>query len=111
MKSFLIRRRKITKPCVNPAADSDYDDNNILVPGRSFSGVFNAFVNQWCFKKIMYLGLHLGSMLSPKFLKSWKHMHIKNSIFNTTAKLKLLAQIIAFSQTAKLKWRGMSYLG
>ena len=58
----------------------------------------------------MYLGLHLGSMLSPKFLKSWKLMHIKNSIFNTATKLKLLAQIIAFSQTAKLKCRKIQKL-
>ena len=36
----------------------------------------------------MYLSLHLGSMLSQKFLKCRKLKHIRNLMFNLTAELK-----------------------
>ena len=87
----------------NPVLDSDYEGNDILEPKRSYSGVFNTFVNQWRAKKTkLYLSLHLGSILFPKFLKCWKLMHIKNSILNTNAKLKY-QKLQYFGQTAKLK--------
>ena len=60
---------------------------------------FDTFVNQGCVNKIkMYLNLHLGSMLFPKFLRFWKLMHIKNSFFNATAKLKC-CELKYFGQT------------
>ena len=36
---------------VNPVVDSDDEDDNIFEPERSFSGIFNTFVNQWYVKK------------------------------------------------------------
>ena len=37
---------------INPVVDSDDEDDDIFEPERSFSGVFNAFVNQWYVKKV-----------------------------------------------------------
>ena len=51
----------------------------------------------------MYLSLLLGFFLFPKFLKYWKLTHIKNFIFNTTAKFKCFLKLWYFGQTAKLK--------
>ena len=69
---------------VNPGVDSDDEDDVIIKQERSFSGVCTTFVNYW------YVSLHLGSMLFPKFMKSCgkENLHIENSIFNTTTKLK-----------------------
>ena len=36
---------------INLVVDSDDEDDNIFEPERSFSGVFNTFVNQCCVKK------------------------------------------------------------
>ena len=36
---------------INPVVDSDDEDDNIFQSERSFSAVFNTFVNQWCVKK------------------------------------------------------------
>ena len=36
---------------MNPFVHSNDEDDDIFKPGRSFSGVFNIFVNQWCVKK------------------------------------------------------------
>ena len=36
---------------VNPVVDSDDEDDDIFEPERSFSGIFNTFVNQWYVKK------------------------------------------------------------
>ena len=36
---------------VNPVVDSNDEDDDIFEPERSFSSVFNTFVNQWCVKK------------------------------------------------------------
>ena len=36
---------------INPVVDWDDEEDKILELERSFSGVFNTFVNQWCVKK------------------------------------------------------------
>ena len=89
---------------VNPVVDSDFGDNGIFHQERSLSGVFNTFLNHWCVKKDknIFLSLHLGSILFPEFRKYWRLTHIKNSIFNTTTKLKC-RKLWYFGQTAKLK--------
>lgn len=35
---------------INPVLESGYEDDGILEPQRSFSGVFETFVNQWYVK-------------------------------------------------------------
>ena len=37
---------------VNPVVDSGDKDDNIFEPERSFSGVCNTFMNQWCVEKV-----------------------------------------------------------
>lgn len=49
-------------------------------------------------------------LLFSKFVKCWMPTHIKNSIFNTAAKLKC-RKLQYFDQTTKLKCREMQYLG
>lgn len=75
---------------------SDDEDGDIFESERSFSSVFNTFVNQRCVKKIKtYLSLHSGSMLFSKCLKLLDtHAHKKATSLNTTAKLKLDNYII-----------------
>ena len=68
--------------------------------------VLNIF-NTFAAKMVnMYLSLLLGFFLFLKFLKYWKLMHIKNLIFNTTAKLKY-RELCYFGQTVKLKYHEM----
>ena len=33
---------------INPTVDSDDEDDDVFEPEKSFSGVVNTFVNQWC---------------------------------------------------------------
>ena len=57
---------------LKPVPDSDDEDGDIYEQ-ESFPSVFNTFANKWCVKKIkMYLSLHFGSMLFPKFPKCSK---------------------------------------
>ena len=57
--------RSLSLQISNPVVDLDDENEDIFEP-RSFSGVFNTFVNQWCVKNIkMPSNLHLGSMLLP----------------------------------------------
>ena len=56
---------------------------------KSFLGNWNTFVNQWYVKNeknVFQLAFKL--LLFPNFLKCFKLIDTKNSIFNTTAKLK-----------------------
>ena len=78
--------------------NSDDENYDIFEPGRSFSGVFYTFLNQWCVKNdenVFKLAFRL--LIFPKFLKCWKLTHIKNLIFNTIAKL-----IIAFCSNREI---------
>ena len=69
--------------------NSDDQNDDIFEPDRSFSGVFNTFVNHWSVKSDKNLfNLALRLLFFPKFLKCWKLTYIKNTISNTTAKLK-----------------------
>ena len=36
---------------INPAVDSDDEDDHIFEPERSFHGVLNTFMNEWLVKK------------------------------------------------------------
>ena len=72
MQSFLTDRedledRQVLK-FINPVADSD-NEGYIFELERSF---------------FVFLSLHLGFMLFPKFRKCWKLTLLKNLIFNTT---------------------------
>ena len=50
----------------------------------------------------MYLSLHLGSMLFPKFLKYWKLTHIKKFNFQHYHETKI-SQIIVFLSSGEIK--------
>ena len=72
MQSFLTDRedvedRQVLK-FINPVAEGD-EEGDIFEPERSF---------------FVFLSLHLGSMLFPKFLKCWELTLLINLIFNTT---------------------------
>ena len=63
---------------------------------RSFFGVFNTFVNQWCEKlNKNVLNLALRLLLLPEFLKYWILPHIKKFNFRHYRQTKML-QIIVF---------------
>ena len=73
------------------------ENEDIFEPKRSFSGVFNSFVNQWCIKinkNVFNLAFRL--LLFPKFLKCWKFTHIKKNNFHHCRKTKI-SQIIFWS--------------
>lgn len=77
--------------------------------------VFLVFIILLCISDVqktieMYLTLHLGSYFPQIPGKCWNLTHIKNSLFNTIAKLKC-HKLQYFSQTAKLKCREIYYLG
>ena len=69
--------------------NSNDENDNIFEPERSFSGVCNTFVNEWCVKSdknVIKLAFRL--LLFPKFLKCCKLMHKKSSTLNITTKVK-----------------------
>ena len=69
--------------------NSDDENNDISKPERRFSGTFNTFGNHWCVKQDKNVfKLAIRYLMFSKFLKCWKLTHIKNPIFDTTAKLK-----------------------
>ena len=67
----------------------DDEDDNIFEEERSFSGVFNTSMNQWCIEKdknVFKLAFRFRPL--PEISKVLEtHVHTKDSIFNATAKL------------------------
>ena len=66
---------------VNAVVDSNDEDDDIFKPGRSFSDIFNAFVNQWCVKKDknmfkLEFGFHAFSKIF-ELLDTHTHSEIK----------------------------------
>ena len=62
---------------VNPVLDSGYEDDGIFETEKSFSGVFNTFVNHWCVKKdknVLKLAFRFHAFLKiPEMLDTHAH--------------------------------------
>ena len=63
---------------INPILDSDNKAGSTFKPERSF----------------LYLSLHLGFVLFPIFLKSWKLTHVQNFKFQHNCKTKMFQIIL-----------------
>ena len=69
---------------INPVEDSNGDDDDIFEPERSFSRVFNTFVNQWSLEKDknvfklafrFYAFLKIPEMLETRAHKNFNFQH------------------------------------
>ena len=61
---------------VNQFVDSDDEDDEIFESERSFSGVFNTFVKQWCVKKDKNI-FKFASTITHKTFETNSSFHVK----------------------------------
>ena len=88
---------------INPVVDSDDKDDDIFEPERSFSGVFNIFMNQWCVKKDknaykIALRFHAFPEI-PEMLETHAHKKINFQLYREIK----MSQIIVFWTIHEIK--------